>query len=115
MILEGLVAVEHCGELIDQGWSLLVYPEGTRSTTGKLLPFKRGAGYLARELGVPIVPIAVRGGFEILPKGVTWPHPGPMTVQFGQPIDLPATGDPDTTARYLEEAVGDMKHVLDSN
>ena len=104
---------EHCGELVDDGWSVLVYPEGTRSTTGDILPFKSGAGYLAKELKVTIVPIAVRGGFEILPKGRAWPHPGAMTVFFGQPFKAPVTGDPDAIARHLRDVVANLKRSID--
>jgi long-chain acyl-CoA synthetase len=107
------VTLEHCGELVDGGWSMLVYPEGTRSTTGEMLPFKSGAGLLARELRVPIVPIAVKGGFEILPKGRNWPRPGPMTIQFGRPFTPPQDGDPDATARYLFDVVADLKRAVD--
>ena len=79
-------SLEYCADLVHAGWSILIYPEGTRSTTGELLPFKGGIGLLAEELRIPIVPVAVYGGFEILPKGQSFPHPGPASVMFGEPI-----------------------------
>jgi len=79
-------SLEYCADLVHTGWSILIYPEGTRSTTGELLPFKGGIGLLAEELRIPIVPVAVYGGFEILPKGRGFPHPGPASVMFGEPI-----------------------------
>lgn len=104
---EGAVraSMEYCGELVDEGWSLLVYPEGTRSPTGELLPFKSGIGLLAQELGVPIVPIAVDGGQRVLPKGRSIPRPGPVTVRFGEPIKFARGDDYVATAKALEEIV----------
>lgn len=79
-------SLEHCGALADNGWSLLIYPEGTRSPDGQLLPFKPGIGYLATELGLPVLPIAVSGGHRILPKGAHWPRRSPVVVTFGSAI-----------------------------
>lgn len=83
-------SLEYCGELIDNGWSVLIYPEGTRSTSGRLLDFKPGIGFLATGLGVPIVPVAVSGGFQILPKGAVWPQRHEVHVHFGVPINIPS-------------------------
>ena len=65
---------------------LIAFPEGTRSTTGSLLPFKRGAAFLGVELGLPIVPAHIDGAREALPKGSWLPRPGRMRVCFGRPI-----------------------------
>lgn len=81
-------SLDYCGELADNGWSLLIYPEGTRSPDGKLLPFKPGIGYLATELGVPVLPVAVSGGHRILPKGAHWPRRSPVSVCFGAAIPI---------------------------
>jgi 1-acyl-sn-glycerol-3-phosphate acyltransferase len=70
-------------ELIRKGWSLLLYPEGTRSRSGELGPFKAGVGALARFTRRPVVPIHVRGGRRVLPTGAFLPRPGHMTVRFG--------------------------------
>src|SRR5262249_44077202 len=78
-------SLAHCGDLADSGHSLLVFPEGTRSTTGQIAPFKPGIGLLARELGLPVVPIYIDGLFKILPKGRTLPRPGRVHVTIGQP------------------------------
>jgi long-chain acyl-CoA synthetase len=92
---EGAVrtSLEHCGLLADLGWSVLIYPEGTRSATGELLPFKLGVGLLGAGLQVPVVPVAVFGGHEVLPKGRSLPHPGPVRVRFGAPIHVAAGSD----------------------
>ena len=78
-------SLAHCGDLADGGNSLLVFPEGTRSTTGEIAPFKPGIGLLARELGLPVVPIYLDGLFNVLPKGRTLPRPGPVRVVVGWP------------------------------
>ena len=70
------------------GWNLPKHMQKKeiRSTTGELLPFKGGIGLLAEKLRVPIVPVVVYGGFDILPKGRSVPHPGPASVVFGEPV-----------------------------
>jgi len=98
-------SLEHCGELVDAGWSILIYPEGTRSTTGQVLPFKSGIGLLATELRVPVVPIAIEGTDHILPKGRRRPRRGPIHVRIGNPISLPQSAGHVTTAAFLERTV----------
>ena len=78
--------------LIDDGWSLLVFPEGGRSPDGWGRPFLGGAGYLAVRCGVPVVPIHVEGTGRILPKGRRVPRVSATTVTFGDPL-VPAEGD----------------------
>ena len=80
--------LEHCAALLDARWSILLYPEGTRSTTGKIGEFKSGVGLLAVELDVPVVPIYLDGLQDILPKGRTVPRRGPVSVTFGQPVSF---------------------------
>lgn len=107
---EGAVrtSLEYCGYLADQNWSLLIYPEGTRSTSGELLPFKLGIGLLATQLQVPVVPITVAGGREVLPKGRALPRPAPVTVRFGQPLRFSEADDPGEVARRLHAVVAEM-------
>jgi 1-acyl-sn-glycerol-3-phosphate acyltransferase/long-chain acyl-CoA synthetase len=79
--------VAECRELVrGEPVRLIAFPEGTRSTTGSLLPFKRGAAFLAVELGLPIVPAHIDGAREALPKGSWLPRPGRIRVRFGRPI-----------------------------
>ncbi|MHC5006845.1 MAG: lysophospholipid acyltransferase family protein [Planctomycetota bacterium] len=72
--------------LINHGWSVLMYPEGTRSRSGRLAPFKAGVGILARFTGRPVIPIHVRGGRGVLPCGAFMPRPGRITVCYGEPL-----------------------------
>ena len=66
--------------------SLVVAPEGTRSPTGELLPFKKGAFHIAIQAQAPIHPVVVHGAFECLPKSRFLPVPGDIYIQFLDPI-----------------------------
>ena len=68
------------------GKSVLLFPEGTRTRDGRLLPFKKGGFALAQEADVPIVPLAAVGGYEMLPSGTIWIRPGKYVVVFGLPV-----------------------------
>lgn len=96
-------SLEHCGELLDQGWSILIYPEGTRSTTGRLMPFKPGIGLLATGLGAAVVPVAVDGGYKILPKGAGWPSRSPVKVSFGEALTFEADTDKQQATAQLHD------------
>ncbi len=76
------------GEVLADGWSLVIYPEGTRSTDGWVGRFRMGAAFLAKEYGVPVVPVAHRGTFAAMPRGQGWPSPGrrQLTIRFGEPV-----------------------------
>ena len=85
--------------LLRENHSLLFFPEGGRSTTGKMRPFKSGIGVLALESGAPIVPARISGTFEALAKGRWFPKRHRIHVRFGAPIAvepyLPSHGDGD--------------------
>lgn len=72
--------------LKEEGISLLVFPEGTRSLDGKLLPFRPGPFTIAIESQVPIVPITVHGARELMPKGSVNMKAGEVTLVFHAPI-----------------------------
>ncbi len=81
--LEGL---RIAAAILQAGYPLLIFPEGTRSVTGKLQPFKPGLGLLAIETGVPVVPALIEGTFEALPKGRFLPRKSKIRVTFGEPV-----------------------------
>jgi len=73
-------------DLLAEGWSLLIFPEGGRSPDGWGQPFRGGAAYLAARSGVPVVPIHLAGTGRILRKGTSMPSPSSTSVTFGRPI-----------------------------
>jgi 1-acyl-sn-glycerol-3-phosphate acyltransferase len=77
-------------QAVARGRSIIIYPEGTRSKTGELGSFKKGAFVIAIQTGLPIVPVAISGTNAIWPPGAKVMHPGPIEVRFGEPI--PTTG-----------------------
>ena len=78
-------------EVLKQDECLLIYPEGTRSVTGELQPFKPGLGLLAYESGSPIIPAYIDGTYHALPKGKNLPRKSRIQVIFGKPI-APSSG-----------------------
>ena len=87
-------ATSKAKELIRDGWNIIVFPEGTRSTDGWLQRFRHGTSRLALEMKMPVVPIAIIGAYEAMPKGRFWPKPGrpPIRVRYGKPL-LPQEGE----------------------
>jgi long-chain acyl-CoA synthetase len=99
----------HAGEALDNGYHVLVFPEGRRSADGRLQPFEPGIGLLAEESGVPVQPILVEGLKRL--KGERWPRRGTVAVRFGSPLTMTAGEEPHSFARRLEKAVA----ALESN
>ncbi len=91
-----------CKAVLERGRAILLFPEGTRSITGQLQPFKPGIGVLGVELEVPIVPIYLRGTFESLPKGKSVPRPTRIQVRVGPPVDFSALKQERGTAAQTE-------------
>ena len=88
-------ATDHVDKLIDKGWNLVMFPEGTRSRDGEIGKLRSGAAVIAAQHGIPIVPIHVRGTHDAMPPGQNWPKRKPgrffsrrhqLEVRFGQPI-----------------------------
>jgi 1-acyl-sn-glycerol-3-phosphate acyltransferase len=89
-----------CRRFVEQSeGNLILYPEGTRSSDGEMRDFKSGAGFIALELGLPVVPAYIEGTHKILPKGRYLPRSGRVTVRFGEPLALAAFAGTDTSPR----------------
>jgi 1-acyl-sn-glycerol-3-phosphate acyltransferase len=80
-------SIRRAGEVMRHGINMTLYPEGTRSRDGRLLPFKKGPFHLAAETGFPIVPITILGTYEMLPKGNAIVRGGVATLVFHPPVD----------------------------
>ena len=83
----------------------MFFPEGIRSDDGRLGPFKPGIGLLAATLGVPVVPVHLRGTDSVVAKGGSRPHRGYIEVRFGQPIRIPADMRYDVATQVIRDAV----------
>ncbi len=79
-------------DLIREGWSLVVFPEGGRSPDGWGQPFRGGAAFIAIRTGVPVVPVHIEGTGRILSKGASRLTPSRTTITFGEPM-LPAADE----------------------
>jgi 1-acyl-sn-glycerol-3-phosphate acyltransferase len=79
-------SVRDAAEAIRSGLDMTIFPEGTRSSDGRLLQFKKGPFYLALESGCPVVPVTIRGTHHILPKGRFFLRQGTAELMFHTPL-----------------------------
>jgi 1-acyl-sn-glycerol-3-phosphate acyltransferase len=91
--------------LIDDGWSLLIFPEGGRSPDGWGQPFRGGAAFLSIRCGVPVVPVHLDGTAAILGRGMKRPKPGRTKVTFGAPLHPEEGDDARRFGERIEQAV----------
>jgi 1-acyl-sn-glycerol-3-phosphate acyltransferase len=85
---KALKSLDEAAQKIREGKSVVTFPEGTRSTDGKIRPFKQGMFHLAIRSGVPIVPISIIGASEIMPKRTLKVRPGRITMVIDRPVDV---------------------------
>ncbi|MEX0892096.1 MAG: lysophospholipid acyltransferase family protein [Gemmatimonadota bacterium] len=94
-----IAALDEAGRRIkEDASSIVIFPEGTRSADGELLPFKKGGIMLALRAGVDIVPVYVEGSREVLPRNGWRVTPGPIIVRFGAPIATSGMGEEERDA-----------------
>ncbi len=82
-------------EKLKNGWSVLIYPEGTRTPDGNLLDFKKGAFMMAVNSGIPILPVVCNGAFKIMPKKSIGFRPGHVTLTICPPISTTGLSEKD--------------------
>lgn len=99
---ESIRAVEG---FLAQGWNVVIFPEGTRSRTGRMGPFKPGVGLVASRTGRPVVPARIVGTYELLPPGRSRPRRQRVEVRFGPPLRAGDGEDPRAFTARLEAAV----------
>lgn len=83
---ETVRTVGHAAERLRQGWSILSFPEGTRTCDGRVQPFKTATFAAAVDAGVPVVPVALEGAGRVLPRGGFRVRPGLIRIRIGEPI-----------------------------
>jgi long-chain acyl-CoA synthetase len=96
--------LRYAGDLINDGFSVLIFPEGKRSDHGEIQPFRPGIGMMASRLNVPVVPIRLEGLDRVLHPRWKMAKPGHVTIRFGAPIRLNGNDYENLTAQ-AEEAV----------
>jgi 1-acyl-sn-glycerol-3-phosphate acyltransferase len=90
--------IDAAADRIRKGCSVVIFPEGTRSRDGKLGPFKKGGFHLAINSGADVVPVAIRGSHEIMPRGAALIRPGVVDIEIGEPIPTTGLGADDRQA-----------------
>jgi 1-acyl-sn-glycerol-3-phosphate acyltransferase len=96
----GRAGIDRAAALLDSGWSVLLFPEGTRAG-GR---FRCGAGILAAR-GIAVVPVGITGTAEVLPKGRRMPRRAQVRIVFGEPMRFDASTPPEAVAAVLEASV----------
>jgi putative phosphoserine phosphatase/1-acylglycerol-3-phosphate O-acyltransferase len=95
----------------DQGISLIIAPEGTRSATPRLGPFKKGAFHIAMQAGAPMVPMVIRNAGEVMWRGAQVIRSGTVEVLVLPPVDTTAWR-PETVTEHVAEVRGMFTHAL---
>lgn len=99
-------AMNEAAQRIREGTSVVIFPEGSRSPDGSIQPFKKGGFTLAIKSKVPIVPVAISGSRDIMPKGKWTVHPGKIRIAISPPIETERFG--------LKDREGLMKKVRET-
>lgn len=95
----------HAGQAMDRGYSVLIFPEGTRSPDGELQPFRPGIGLLAQQSRVPVVPVALIGLGEMRRGKTRWFRSGQLKMHIGAPVVIEDAAAPAQLTAKLEESV----------
>jgi 1-acyl-sn-glycerol-3-phosphate acyltransferase len=85
-VASGAESIKAVEGLLEDGWRVVIFPEGTRSRDGAIGRFKPGAGLIAVRTGCPVVPVRIDGLWEVLPPGRHLPRRGHASVRFGEPL-----------------------------
>ncbi|NMB57511.1 AMP-binding protein [Candidatus Beckwithbacteria bacterium] len=102
-------SMEFTAEIVDRGWNILLFPEGTRTETGKMNKFKNGVGAIVKETNLPILPIKIEGLYEVLPKGARFPRKkGQIMIKFGKLVKFPGNLETDEITNRLEKIIRQM-------
>lgn len=96
--LKAVQSLQKGSEKLKGGWSVIIYPEGTRSSDENLQPFKKGAFMMAVQTGIPILPVTCNGAFRVLPKKTIVFRSGHIEVRIGDPITTTGLSEQDVPA-----------------
>ena len=102
----GAESLQALRAILEQGWNILAFPEGSRSRDGRLYRGKTGLARIALDGGLPVVPIGVRGSMEVMHSDRRWPRRGHIEVRFGSPLRFDRYHD-QPTDRFILRSVTD--------
>jgi long-chain acyl-CoA synthetase len=101
-------AFSFAGQAADEGYNVLVFPEGRTTQNGRMNPFMSGIGLLAGDLGLPVAPIRIEGLFDLTRQRRYFSRPGTVTVTFGEPVTFEHGTDPARITQELERRLREM-------
>jgi 1-acyl-sn-glycerol-3-phosphate acyltransferase len=104
---QSLPAIERAARALREGASFMIYPEGTRSRTGELLPFKKGGFIMAIKAGAPVVPVAIDGARAAMKKGSLIIRPVTVRLRFGPPVETAGM-----TMQDRDRVIADVRHNI---
>lgn len=113
-IKQGMKVVLNSIELIKEGISIFIFPEGTRTRTGELNPFKEGSFKIASKTGCKVVPIAISGTAEIFEKHLPWLKSGEVVIEFGDPFVISELAEEDRKfpGKYTQGLIQEMLNEI---
>jgi long-chain acyl-CoA synthetase len=100
-------ALRYMGDVLNDGYSIIIFPEGERRAAGEIAAFRGGIGMIGARLGVPVVPVRIEGLDKVLHPKMRWPKRGPVRVAFGQPMTVSGE-DYQALAKQVEDAVRNL-------
>lgn len=113
---DGLKSILACIETFKKGYSLVIFPEGTRSPTGELLPFKLGGFLIPLKTKAKVVPVAIWGSSQILPKGKIWFNTSQKEVKvfIGEPVETShlTLRDKENLSLIIREKISEGLQIL---
>jgi len=100
-----IASIRAASEVMNRGLHMTVFPEGTRSSDGRLRALKKGPFYLAEESGVPVIPVTIAGSYEMWPKHRFKIKPGPVTLTFHPPLTIAEAGSREALMERVRAAI----------
>ncbi|MBY0507552.1 MAG: AMP-binding protein [Bryobacteraceae bacterium] len=100
-------ALRYMGELLGEGWSVVIFPEGRHADGDQIAGFQPGIGMMASRLGAPVIPVRLRGVHRVLHREARVPRPGTVEVAFGAPVLIKGS-DYSALAHQIETAVKNL-------
>jgi len=111
--VDGAAHIAPLAALVERGWSLLLYPEGRRSRTGRLGPMQPGAALLSMRTGAPIVPMFISGSERVLAPGRWWPQNGSIRIRVGDALRAAPAEHADAFMRRVQSAIARLSDEVD--